>query len=329
MLAEGSASEALELSLAPPGDGDWSRAFGHLTVLGPEAVAALVLAPSGVYVDGTLGGGGHSRLILAALGPEGRLIALDRDPEPRRWAEDGWGRGEDRLMVAAGSFGDLEEILAGLGLGPVDGVLLDLGVSGRQLAAPGRGFSWLLDEPLDMRLDQAQSLTAREVVNRYPEKTLAEILRLYGEERAARRLARAMVRARSRAPLETTGQLAALAARVLYRPGPPPRLHPATRTFQALRLEVNRELQELENFLKAAPALLKPGGHLVVISFHSLEDRLVKTAFRSGAEKGHPHWLPLTRKPRGPEAGEVERNPRARSAKMRAAVRLAAPGSPN
>jgi len=305
-----------------PPDGDWSRAFGHLTVMGPEAVAALVLEPAGVYVDGTLGGGGHSRLILEALGPRGRLIALDRDPEPRHWAEAGWGRNEDRLAVAAGSFGDLGEILGESGQGPVDGVLLDLGVSGRQLSVPGRGFSWLLDEPLDMRLDQGQSLTAREVVNRYPEKALAEILWRYGEERAARRLARAMVRARNRAPLETTAQLAALAARVLYRPGPPPRLHPATRTFQALRLEVNRELQELEKFLKTAPAVLKPGGRLVIISFHSLEDRLVKTAFRAGGEGGRPVWLSLAKKPVRPEAGEVERNPRARSAKMRAAARL-------
>ncbi|MDR2724690.1 MAG: 16S rRNA (cytosine(1402)-N(4))-methyltransferase RsmH [Candidatus Adiutrix sp.] len=325
MSAEGSNPEALELFPPPPGDGDWSRAFGHLTVLGPEAVADLAPRPSGVYVDGTLGGGGHSRLILAALGPEGRLIALDRDSEARHWAEAGWGRRERRLMVAAGSFGDLGEVLAGLDQGPVDGILLDLGISGRQLAAPGRGFSWLLDEPLDMRLDQSQPLTAREVVNRYPEKNLAEIIRLYGEERAARRLARAMVRARSRAPLETTGQLAALTARVLYRPGPPPRLHPATRTFQAIRLEVNRELQELENFLKTAPSLLKSNGRLVVISFHSLEDRLVKTAFRAGDEKGYPHWRPLTKKPKCPDAGEVERNPRARSAKMRSAVRLAVP----
>jgi len=306
-----------------PADGDWSRAFGHLTVMGPEAVAALVGEPAGVYVDGTLGGGGHSRLILEALGPRGRLIALDRDPEPRQWAETGWGRRESRLAVEAGSFGDLAEILAGLGQGPVDGVLLDLGISGRQLAAPGRGFSWLLDEPLDMRLDPDQPLTAREVVNRYPEKALAEIIWRYGEEKAARRLARALVQARKRSPLETTAQLAALAARVLYRPGPPPRLHPATRTFQALRLEVNRELQELEKFLKAAPAILKPGGRLVVISFHSLEDRLVKTAFRAGGEGGRPLWRPLAKKPERPAAGEVERNPRARSAKMRAAIRLA------
>jgi 16S rRNA (cytosine1402-N4)-methyltransferase len=267
-------------------------------------------------------------LILAALDPGGRLIALDRDPEPGQWAEAGWGRAESRLTVAAGSFGDLGDILTELGQGPVDGVLLDLGVSGRQLAAPGRGFSWLLDEPLDMRLDQAQPLTAREVVNRYPEKVLAGILWRYGEERAARRLARAMVQARRRAPLETTGQLAALAARVLYRPRPPPRLHPATRTFQALRLEVNRELEELERFLKAAPSILKPGGRLVIISFHSLEDRLVKTAFRAGDEEGRPRWLPLGKKPRRPEAGEVLGNPRARSAKMRAAARPAAPDSP-
>jgi 16S rRNA (cytosine1402-N4)-methyltransferase len=292
--------------------------------MGPEAVAALVLEPAGVYVDGTLGGGGHSRLILAALASKGRLIAQDRDPEPRRWATAGWGREEGRLLVAAGSFGDLAEILAGLGEGPINGLLVDLGISGRQLAAPGRGFSWLLDEPLDMRMDQDQPLTAREVVNRYPEKILARILWLYGEERAARRLARAMVQARSKAPLETTGQLAALAARVLYRPGPPPRLHPATRTFQALRLEVNRELQELDKLLKAAPSLLKPGGRLVVISFHSLEDRLVKTAFRAGDEKGRPFWLPLSKKPRCPEAREIERNPRARSAKMRVAARPSA-----
>jgi len=330
MNAGGARIEPLIPKALPPlpTDGDWSRAFGHLTVMGPEAAAVLVLEPAGVYVDGTLGGGGHSRLILEALGPRGRLIALDRDPEPRHWAETGWGRNESRLTVAAGSFGDLGEILAELGQGPVDGVLLDLGISGRQLAAPGRGFSWLQDEPLDMRLDQAQPLTAREVVNRYSEKALAELLWRYGEEKAARRLARAVVRSRSRAPLETTAQLAALAARVLYRPGPPPRLHPATRTFQAIRLEVNRELQELEKFLKTAPAILKPGGRLVVISFHSLEDRLVKTAFRAGGEDGPPPWLSLAKKPWRPDAGEIERNPRARSAKMRAADRLAASGYP-
>jgi len=320
------ASLAPEPDLELSGDGEWSRAFGHQTVLGPEAVVALVLDPAGVYVDGTLGGGGHSRLILAALSHRGRLIALDKDPEPRRWAAVGWGKGEGRLTVVGGSFANLGCLLAELGQGPVDGLLLDLGVSGRQLTAPGRGFSWLQDEPLDMRLDQAQPLTAREVVNRYPEKVLAEILWRYGEERAARRLARAMVQTRSQSPLETTGQLAALAARVLYRPGQPPRLHPATRTFQALRLEVNRELQELEEFLKIAPELLKPGGRLAVISFHSLEDRLVKTAFRAVEAEGRPRWQPLTKKPERPEAGEIERNPRSRSAKMRVAAKPPALG---
>ena len=305
-----------------PAEGDWSRAFGHATVMGPEAMAALAVEPAGVYVDGTLGGGGHSRLILEALGGAGRLIALDRDFEPRHWAAAGWGRAEGRLTVAAGSFGNLGGILAGLDQGPIDGVLLDLGISGRQLVVPGRGFSWLLDEPLDMRMDQSQSLTARDVVNNYPEKRLAEILWRYGEERASRCLARAIVKTRGREPLESTGQLAALAARVLYRPGPPPRLHPATRTFQALRLEVNGEIQELENFLKSASALIKPGGRLVVISFHSLEDRLAKAAFRAVDEEGRPLWRPLTKKPLRPEAGEVERNPKARSAKMRAAARL-------
>jgi 16S rRNA (cytosine1402-N4)-methyltransferase len=282
-------------------------------------VAALVVNPAGVYVDGTLGGGGHSRLILESLGSEGRLIALDRDPEPRRWAREGWGRGEGRLTVAGGSFENLAGLLADLGQGPVDGLLLDLGVSGRQLAAPGRGFSWLRDEPLDMRLDQGAALTAREVVNRYSEKALADLIWRYGEERASRRLARAIVQAR---PLETTGRLAALAAKTLYRPGPPPRLHPATRTFMALRLEVNQELQALEKFLQTAPGLLKTGGRLVVISFHSLEDRLVKTAFRRQGENGGPPWRPLFKKPRLAGSEEVERNPRARSAKMRAAERL-------
>ena len=310
-----------------PQAGDWSQTFGHIPVLGPEAVAALALKPSGNYVDGTLGGGGHSRLILAALGPQGRLVALDRDPEPRRWAEAGWGKSETRLVVRGGSFGDLKGILADMS--PVDGVLLDLGVNGRQLTAPGRGFSWRLDEPLDMRLDQTQPLTAKEVVNRYPEKNLADIIWLYGEERAARRLARAMVEARKRAPVETTGQLALLAARVLYRPGPPPRLHPATRIFQALRLEVNREIQELEKFLNAAPAILKPGGRLVIISFHSLEDRLVKTAFRAKDDEGRPFWSLLNKKPRRPEAEEIETNPRSRSAKMRAATRMPVPDFPN
>lgn len=298
---------------------DWSEAFGHLTVMGPEALDWLNVHPGGTYVDGTLGGGGHSRLILKALGSEGRLIALDRDPEPRAWATEGWGRGEGRLTVAAGNFVDMDEILARLGQGRVDGILLDLGLSSRQLSGPGRGFSWLSDEPLDMRLDPNGKLTARDVVNRYQEKDLADLIWRYGEERASRRLARMIVRSRQKKPLETTGELAALAAAALYRPGPPPRIHPATRLFMALRIEVNGELADLESFLGRAADLLKPGGRLVVISFHSLEDRLVKEAFRGKSETGPGPWLRLHKKPLTAGSEEVERNPRARSAKLRAA----------
>ncbi|MDR0881994.1 MAG: 16S rRNA (cytosine(1402)-N(4))-methyltransferase RsmH [Candidatus Adiutrix sp.] len=307
-----------EIEGSPEG-GDWSRAFGHLTVMGPEAVGELRIRPGGTYVDATLGGGGHSRLILEALGAEGRLIALDQDSEPLDWAVKGWGRQEPRLKAVAGNFGELGDILAGLALGGVDGILLDLGLSSRQLAAPGRGFSWVSDEPLDMRLNQEGGLTAREVVNRYPEKELADLIWRYGEERASRRLARAMVTARRQKPLATTGELAALVARSLYRPGPPPRIHPATRTFMALRIEVNHELTALEKFLKSAPGLLRPGGRLVIISFHSLEDRLVKEAFRAKDEEGRCPWLALHKKPVTPGQAELDRNPRARSAKLRAA----------
>ncbi len=302
---------------------DWSEAFGHLTVMGREAIEGLGLKPDGLYVDGTLGGGGHSRLILEALGPEGRLIALDQDPEPRAWATSGWGRGEPRLTVAAGNFGHLDEILAGLGQGGVDGILLDLGLSSRQLIESGRGFSWQSEEPLDMRLDPDGPLTAMEVVNRYREKDLADLIWRYGEERASRRLARAIVLARGKKPVETTGELAALVAKTLYRPGPPPRIHPATRTFMALRIEVNRELAMLEDFLAMAPGLLKPEGRLVIISFHSLEDRLVKEAFRGRDQQGRAFWRPLHKKPLTPGPDELERNPRARSAKLRAAEKAA------
>ena len=301
---------------------DWSRAFGHLTVLGPAAVQFLNVKSSGVYVDATLGGGGHSRLILEQLGAGGRLIGLDQDREPRQWAAEGWGRSEGRLTVAAGNFGELPVILKALGLETVDGILLDLGLSSRQLSVPNRGFSWTVDEPLDMRLNQETELTAFEVVNRYSEKELADLIYYYGEERGSRRVARYIAEARRKAPLETTDQLAALVAKALYRPGPPPRIHPATRVFMALRIAVNRELTVLENILNAAPGLLNSGGRMVVISFHSLEDRLVKEAFRGGDSQKISSWQILTKKPLVAEAEEVAANPRARSAKLRAAEKV-------
>lgn len=301
---------------------DWSRAFGHLTVLGPEALDWLSVKPGGVYVDGTLGGGGHSRLILSALGPQGRLIALDQDPEPRLWAARGWGRDDSRLTIAAGNFGSLDLVLADLGLDKVDGIVLDLGLSSRQLLSPGRGFSWTAEEaPLDMRLNPEGDLTALEVVNRFPEKELADIIWRYGEERASRRIARAIVRARQRQSLKTTGELAAIVAASLWRPGPPPRIHPATRTFMALRIFINGELDALEDFLAKAPGLIKPGGRLVIISFHSLEDRLVKEAFRARDEKGESPWVIFHKKPITPGEDEEAKNPRSRSAKLRAAER--------
>ena len=316
--------QKLDQFLGENGPKNWSEAFGHYTVMGAEAIEWLGIKADGVYVDGTLGGGGHSRLILGALGEKGRLIALDKDPEPRAWALKGWGQGEGRLTVAAGSFEDLEEILAGLKVEAVDGILLDLGLSSRQLASPGRGFSWTADERLDMRLDPSGALTAWDVVNRYPEKKLADVIFQYGEERASRRLARAIVAARQKKPLDTTDELAALIAKSLYRPGPPPRIHPATRSFMALRIEVNGELAALTNVLRSAPRLLKPQGRMVIISFHSLEDRLVKEAFRGRDEEGRPPWRPLLKKPliAGPE--ELEINPRSRSAKLRAAEKTAA-----
>lgn len=312
----------LELSeaLALEAEMDWSRAFGHLTVLGPEAVGWLNLTPEGVYVDATLGGGGHSRLILRALGEKGRLIAVDDDPEPRAWAQEGWGLGESRLTVVPGNFGNLGEILAEVHPGGVDGILVDLGLNSRQLSKPGRGFSWIVDEPLDMRLNPQGELTAEEVVNYYSEKELADLIYKYGEERASRRLARAIIWARQKKAIRTTGELAALVARSLYRPGPPPRIHPATRTFMALRIEVNQELKVLASFLKEASSFLKPGGRLVVISFHSLEDRLVKEAFKGDGEVNT--WLALHKKPQvvGPE--ELLENPRSRSAKMRTGEKI-------
>ncbi len=311
-------SEALELEAAQ-GAVDWSESFGHLTVMPSEALEALNVKSDGIYVDATLGGGGHSRLILSRLGPEGRLIALDQDEEPRSWALEGWGRGERRLTVLAGNFEELPRLLAEEGVGEVDGILMDLGLSSRQLAVRERGFSWQNDARLDMRLDPLGPVSAWDLVNRRPEKDLADILWRYGEERASRKLAAAIVRHR---PIDSTDQLAALAAKVLYRPGPPPRIHPATRAFMALRIAVNRELEVLENFLADAPELLKRGGRLAAISFHSLEDRLVKLAFRRRDDRAGLIWRPLHKKPLTASEEEAERNPRARSAKLRAAEKI-------
>ena len=277
-----------------------------------EVLRFLEPGPGKLIVDATVGTGGHAAAILA----EGaHVIGIDRDPLALEVARERLSRFGERVRLVHGNFRDLEGILRGLGIEEVDGVLFDLGMSSFQLEDPGRGFSFLAEGPLDMRMDPSQSLTAYEIVNRWPEGKIAEILREYGEERYARRIARAIVRSR---PLETTTQLAQIVARC-YPPGYH-RIHPATRTFQALRIAVNDELNSLREGLLAAIRCLCPGGVVVAISFHSLEDRIVKHTFRQRWIAGEVEIL--TKKPLTPTPEEVGRNPRSRSAKLRAARKL-------
>ena len=310
----------------------------HVPVLLPEMLAALAVRPGGVYLDATFGAGGYTRAILAA--GAGRVLALDRDPAAiargRRLAAR-----QPRLTMLAGRFGDMADLLGDAGVDGLDGIVLDLGLSSDQLEDPGRGFSFAADGPLDMRMSR-QGISAAELVNQADETTLADILYRYGEERAARRIARAVVGRRQRAPLERTRDLAQLVAGVVGRTSgrPAGRIDPATRTFQALRIHVNDELGELERALIAAEGLLVAGGRLVIVAFHSLEDRLVKQflAARSGARPLPSRHLPelaesppaarfraLYRHPLRPGPAELAANPRARSARLRAALRLAEP----
>ena len=269
-----------------------------------------------MYADGTVGGGGHAAALLEASAPDGMLLGVDRDGEALAVAADRLRPFGPRARLVHGDFRELPALARAAGLGPFDGILLDLGVSSLQLADPSRGFSFARDGPLDMRLDRAApGPTAADLVRRLPESALLAILRDHGEERWARRIARALVAARERTPIATTAELARLVARAIPRRAWPPRIHPATRTFQALRIAVNRELEGLGEALEAAAGLLGPGGRLAVISFHSLEDRAVKHGFRRLAAGG---MVVLTPKPVTPTDAEVAANPRARSAKLRA-----------
>lgn len=305
--------------------------FQHHSVLPHEVLEALAPRPGGVYLDGTLGGGGHAGAILAAAQPGGRLIGIDADPAALAAAQARLSA--DGLPAASftlhhGRFGDMAAIVHGYGLQTVDGILLDLGVSSHQLDTPGRGFSFAADGPLDMRLDPTGGPTAADLVNGLDEAALADLIYRYGEERGSRRIARLIVERRAQTPFTGTAELAALVARAIGRGGRD-RIHPATRTFQALRIAVNGELEQLEGALPQAVELLRAGARLAVISFHSLEDRIVKLFFR--AESGYggsmnertPRLSILTRKPLEAGADEVARNPRARSAKLRVAERLA------
>lgn len=284
----------------------------HRPVLLAEVVGFLAPAPGKLIVDATCGTGGHTQALLER---GARVVALDRDPQALALARERLAAFQARLQLVKGDFRRLRELLASLEINEVDGVLFDLGVSSLQLDTPARGFSFREEAPLDMRMDPSQSRTAGELVNRLPEEELARILWEYGEERYARRIARAIVRARDKAPIESTTELARLVARC-YPPGRH-RIHPATRTFQALRIAVNDELSALEEGLSQAVELLRPGGVICVISFHSLEDRIVKHRFREWAAAGRLELL--TRKPTRPSSAEVAENPRARSAKLRAA----------
>lgn len=288
----------------------------HQPVLLAETLELLAVKPGGFYVDGTVGQGGHSEEILRRSAPDGRLLAADRDPEALAACAARLQSFGGRARFVQADFRELPSHLVGQA---VDGILLDLGLSSAQLDDPERGFSFQADGPLDMRMDRSSGETAAEVVNRWPEKDLADLIYRFGEEPASRRIARAIVAARKTARIRTTAELGAIVrgAAGRARPG----LNPATRTFQALRIHVNRELQGLGDALSALARSLAPGGRLVVIAFHSLEDREVKQAFRALEGEG---FRRLTRKPGRPTDDEVRRNPRARSARLRALLREAA-----
>lgn len=307
-------------------------AAGHAPVLLGEALEALAVRPDGFYVDATFGRGGHSRAILAQLGERGTLLAIDRDPQAVAAARAQLGA-EPRATIAHAPFSRLAALLGEAGR-KADGILLDLGVSSPQLDDAARGFSFLRDGPLDMRMDPDAGESAAQWLAHAGEREIATVIAQLGEDRFARRIARAIVAARAQQPIATTGRLAEVVARAV--PTREPGKHPATRTFQALRIHVNRELEELEQALPQAVDSLAPGGRLAVISFHSLEDRMVKRFLRRAAQDD-PAWAGLPQVPAHararlrlvgravfPSAAEVEANPRARSAVLRIAERLAA-----
>jgi 16S rRNA (cytosine1402-N4)-methyltransferase len=304
----------------------------HRPVLLEEAVAGLAIQPGGLYADGTFGRGGHARAILARLGSEGRLLALDKDPQAIAVAQEQF-LSDKRFMIERGSFAMLKRHLEKRGgLGKVSGVLLDLGVSSPQLDDPGRGFSFSHDGPLDMRMDPQSGPSAADWLAVASEREIVQVLRDYGEERYAKRIAAAILQARAATPIRTTGQLAGIVRAA--HPAWEKDRDPATRSFQALRIFINQELDDLETCLPQCVEALAPGGRLAVISFHSLEDRIVKRFMRKEARGGEfPAGLPITQAHFHPtlrivgkaihaSAVEVQANPRARSAVLRVAERL-------
>jgi 16S rRNA (cytosine1402-N4)-methyltransferase len=290
----------------------------HLPVMTAEVLEHLRPARGGLFVDCTVGLGGHARALLEAGAT--RVIGLDRDLDALAHARQTLAPWSDRVELVHADYRALEQVLDDRQLGPVDGALADLGVSSLQFDGPGRGFSFQRDEPLDMRMDRSGGDTAADLLARASEREIADAIFQYGEERFSRRIARAIVDARRESPLQTTGRLASIVRRVIPRRGPM-RIDPATRTFQALRIWVNRELDGLDRFLEAAMGRLREGARLVVIAFHSLEDRIVKHTLRALEQRGAGVKV-LTKRPMVPSDDEVQRNPRARSAKLRAAERI-------
>ena len=307
-----------------------STLFRHISVLPNEVQAAMRPQPGGVYLDGTLGGGGHALALLSAAQPGGQLIGIDADPAALAAAQArlaAAGLPPESYSLHHGRFADMSTFARAAGVAAIDGVLLDLGVSSHQIDSAERGFAFSSDGPLDMRLDPTRGPTAADLVNGLDEVALADLIFRYGEERGSRRIARLIVERRKQTPFTRTADLAALVVRAIGRGGRD-RIHPATRTFQALRIAVNGELEQLEKALPQATGLLHSGGRLAVISFHSLEDRIVKLFFRAesgygGSANEQPARLRIiTRKPTEASEAELAANPRSRSAKLRVAEKL-------
>lgn len=309
--------------------------YPHQPVLVPEVIKALLSTSDGLYVDGTVGTGGHSLAIVGGLSEKGRLVCLDRDPDAVRISKKRLAPFGERVIVVKANFAQLEMVLQDLRVEKADGVFLDLGMSSYQLERSGRGFSFGRDERLDMRMDPSDEVTAHQLVNTLSQRELERILKTFGEEKNSRSIARAITMVRRKTPIESSNQLADLIESALpFTPRFKER-HPATKTFQALRIAVNRELENLQAFLSKIPSLITKGGRLVVLSYHSLEDRMVKNAM-SRWEKGcscppdlprcvcgeAPVFKRLFRKVRRPGAQEREKNPRSRSAMMRGAERV-------
>ena len=307
----------------------------HQPVLVHDVVKYLVYNPDGTYVDGTVGPGGHSQAVGKHLSGKGRLVCLDLDPDAVRTSKKKMAFLGDNVRIMKANFADMDSVLADLGYKAIDGVLLDLGMSSYQLEKSGRGFSFSRNEPLDMRMDPEKELTALQLVNNLEPRDLEQLFKNYGEETRAKAIARAIVRARLKSPIETSSHLATLVKSVFSHSHGSWTRHPATRTFQALRIAVNRELQNLENFLNKIPLLMAKGGRLVVLSYHSLEDRLVKQTMVNWERPCTcppefprcvcgkvPLFRRLIKKGLKPSETEIKNNPRARSAILRAAERV-------